>query len=95
MSLGLLHRVLFVPSLQKSLYSLNRVKSIGKCALINDSVIQVVRRLDTSVRIKSFKSGNDFVLDLVPSEYASLADDMHYDFWNTVLGHQFKTEMNQ
>jgi hypothetical protein len=50
----LLSRVLFVPSLWKSLYSYNSVKSIGKCALIDDGVLQVVRTLDRSVVINTF-----------------------------------------
>jgi hypothetical protein len=41
-SVDLLHRVLFVPSLRKSLYSWNSVKSIGKLALIDDGILQVV-----------------------------------------------------
>jgi hypothetical protein len=76
----LLRRVLFVPSLRKSLYSWNSVKSIGKFALIDDGVLQVVRKLDRSVAINAFQSGNDFVLDLEPNESASLADDTDNDF---------------
>jgi hypothetical protein len=38
-SVGLLGRVLFVPSLRKSLYSWKSVKSIGKLALIDDRVL--------------------------------------------------------
>jgi hypothetical protein len=62
------------------LYSWNSVKSIGKFALIDDGVLSVVRKLDRSVVINTFQSGNDFVLDLVPSESGSLADDTDYDF---------------
>jgi hypothetical protein len=94
-SVVLLRRVLFVPSLRKSLYSWNSVKSIGKFALIDDGVLQVVRKLDRSVVINTFQSGNDFVLDLVPSESASLADDTDYDFWHAALGHPFKANVNR
>jgi hypothetical protein len=43
-SVVLLHRVHFVPSLRKSLYSLYSVPSIGKFALIDDGVLQVVHK---------------------------------------------------
>jgi hypothetical protein len=94
-SVVLLHHVHFVPSLRKSLYSWNSVKSIGKFALIDDGVLQVVRKLDRSVVINTFQSGNDFVLDLVPSESASLADDPDYDFWHAALGYSFKANVNR
>jgi hypothetical protein len=87
--------VLFVPSLRKSLYIWNSVKSIGIFALIDDGVLQVVRKLDRSVVINTFQSGNDFVLDLVSSESASLADNTDYDFWHPALGHLFKPNVNQ
>jgi hypothetical protein len=86
---------LFVPSLRKSLYSWNSVKSIGKFALIDDGVLQVVHKLDRSVVINTFQSSNDFVLDLVLSESASLADDTDYDFWYATLGHPFKANVNR
>jgi hypothetical protein len=41
-SVVLVCHVLYVPSLRKSLYSWNSVKSIGKFALIDDGVLQVV-----------------------------------------------------
>jgi hypothetical protein len=91
----LLRRVLFVPSLRKSLYSWNSVKSIGKFALIDDGGLQIIRKIDRSVVINTFQSGNDFVLDLVPSESASLAEDTDYDFWHAALGHPFKANMNR
>jgi hypothetical protein len=94
-SVVLLHRVIFVPSLRKSLYSWNSIKSIGKFALIDDGVLQVVRKSDRSVVINTFQSDNDFVLDLVPSESASLADDTDYDFWHAALGHAFKVNVNR
>jgi hypothetical protein len=94
-SVGLLPRVLFVPRLRKSLYSWNSVKSIGKFALIDDGVLQVVRKLNRSVVINTFQSGNDFVLDLVPNESASLADETDYDFWHAALGHPFKANVNR
>jgi hypothetical protein len=77
------------------LYSWNSVKSIEKFALIDDGVLQVVRKLDRSVVINTFQSGNDFVLDLVPSESASLANDTDYDFWHAALGHPFKANVNR
>jgi hypothetical protein len=42
-SIVLLYRFLFVPSLRKSLYSWNSVKSIAKFALIDDGVLQSQR----------------------------------------------------
>jgi hypothetical protein len=42
----LLGRRLFVPSLWKSLYSWNSLKSIGKFALTDDGILQVDRKLD-------------------------------------------------
>jgi hypothetical protein len=77
------------------LYSWNRVKSIGKFALIDDGVLQVVRKLDRSVVINTFQSGNEFVLDHVPSETSSLADDTDYVFWHAALGHPFKANVNR
>jgi hypothetical protein len=94
-SVILLCQVLFVPSLWKSLYSWNSVKSIGKYALIDDGILQVVRKLDRSVVIHTFQSGNNFVLTLVPSESASLADDTDYDFLHAPLGHPFKATVNR
>jgi hypothetical protein len=79
-SVVLLRRVHFVPSLRKSLYSWNSVKSIGKFALIDNDVLQAVRKLDRSVVVNAVQSGNDFVLDLEQSESASLANDTDYDF---------------
>jgi hypothetical protein len=93
-SVVLLRRVLFVPSLRKSLYSWNSAKSIGKFALIDDGILQVVRKLDRCVVIHTFQSGHDFVLDLVPSESASLANDTDYEFWHAALGHPFKANVN-
>jgi hypothetical protein len=77
------------------LYSWNSVKSIGKFALIDDGVLQVFRKLDRSVVINTFQSGNDFGLDLAPSESGSLADDTNYDFWSAALGHRIKANMNR
>jgi hypothetical protein len=77
------------------LYSWNSVKSIGKFALIDDGILQVVRKLDRSVVINTFQSGNDFILDLVQSESASLADDTDYDFSYTALGHLFNANVNR
>jgi hypothetical protein len=84
-SVVLLHRILFVPSLRKSLYSWNSVKSIEKFTLIDNGVLQGVRKLDRSGVINTFQSGNDFVLDLVLSETASLTDDTDYDFLHATL----------
>jgi hypothetical protein len=74
----LLRRVLFGLSLQKSVYSWNSVKSMGKFALINDGILQVVRKLGRSVVINTFQSGNNFVLDLVPSESPLIVDGTDY-----------------
>jgi hypothetical protein len=41
-----------------------------------------------------FQSGNDFILDLVSNESASLADDMNDDIWHTALGYPFKPNVN-
>jgi hypothetical protein len=94
-SVVLLSRVLFVPSLRKSLYSWNSLESIGKFTLIHDGVLQIVRKLDRSVVINTVQSGNDFVLDLVPSESVSLADNTDYDFWHAALGPPFKANVNR
>jgi hypothetical protein len=94
-SIVLLHRILFVLSFRMFLDNWNSVKSIGKFALINDGVLQAVRKLDRSVVINTFQSGNDFVLDLVLSESALLADDKDYDLWHTALGHPFKANGNR
>jgi hypothetical protein len=77
------------------LYSWNSVKLIGQFALINDGVLQVVRKLDRSVVINTFQSSYDFVLDLVLSKSASLADDTDYDFWHAILGHPLKANVNR
>jgi hypothetical protein len=66
-----------------------------KFALINDGVLPVICKLDRSVVINTFQSGNDFVLDLIPSESASLADDVDYEFWNAAVGHPFKGNVNR
>jgi hypothetical protein len=71
------------------------VKSLGKFALIDHGVLQVGRKLDRSVVINIFQSGDDFVLNLVPSESASLANNTDYDFWHAALGHPFKANVNQ
>jgi hypothetical protein len=94
-SIVLLCSILFVPSLRKSLYSWNTVKSIGKFALIDDGVVQLIRKIHLSVVINTLQSGNDFVLDLVPSTFASLADDTDYDFWHASLAHLFKATVNR
>jgi hypothetical protein len=61
----------------------------------DDGVLQVVHNEDRSVEIYTVYSGNDFVLDRVPSDSASLADDMDYDFWHAALGHPFKANLNR
>jgi hypothetical protein len=58
----MMHRVLFDLSLPKSLYRWNSIKLIGTFALIDDGVLQVVRKLDRSVVINTLRTGNDFVL---------------------------------
>jgi hypothetical protein len=67
---------------------------MGKFALIDDGVLQVNRMFDRSVVITIFQSGNNVVLDLIPSESASIADDTDYDFWHAALDHPFKASMN-
>jgi hypothetical protein len=90
----LVRGVLCVPSLWKCLYSWNSVKSIGKFALIDDGVFEGVRKLDRSVVINTFQSGNDFVLDLEPSESASLGDDRDYDFSHAAVSYPFKANVD-
>jgi hypothetical protein len=90
-----LRRFLFVPSLRKSLYIWNSVESIGKFALVDDGDRQVFRKLDRSVVINTFESATYFVLDLVLSECASLADDMDYDLRHAALGHPFNANLNR
>jgi hypothetical protein len=68
---------------------------IGKFAPIDDGVLQVILKIDRSVLINTLQSGKDFMLDLVLSESASLADDMHYDFWPATLGHPFKANVKR
>jgi hypothetical protein len=63
--------------------------------MIDDGLLQVVRKLDRSVVINTFQSSNKFVLDLVPSESASLANAQDYDFWHAALGHPFKANMDR
>jgi hypothetical protein len=94
-SVVLLHRVLFVLSLRKSVYSWNHVKLIGKFALINDRVLQVVHKSDRSVGINTFQSGNDVVVDLISSESASRADNTDDEFWHSALRHLFKASSNR
>jgi hypothetical protein len=90
----LLLRVSFVPSLVKSFYSSNSVKSIGKYSLITDGVLLRVYKVYRSVIINNVQSGNNFVLALVPNESVLLADEIDYDFWHTALGYPFKINMN-
>jgi hypothetical protein len=77
------------------LYSCNRIKSIGKLALVDDCILQFVCKNDRSLVINTFQSGNDFVLDLVLSESASGARKTDYDFWHPTLGHPFKANVNR
>jgi hypothetical protein len=53
-SVPLLCRYVFIPSLRPCLYRWNSVKSIGKFALIDDGVLQAIRKLDKSVVINTF-----------------------------------------
>jgi hypothetical protein len=71
------------------------VLAIGQFALIINGVLQVVRKLDSSVVINTFQSSNNVVLDLLPTESASIVDNMDYDFWPTALGHHFTAFMNR
>jgi hypothetical protein len=43
--------------------------------MMDDDVLYIVLILDRSVIIHTFRSSNDFVLDLVLSKSASVADD--------------------
>jgi hypothetical protein len=63
--------------------------------LNDDGVLQVVRKLDRFVVINTFQSNNDFGLDLLQCESASLADDTDYDIWHAALGYLFIAKMNQ
>jgi hypothetical protein len=54
MSVVLSHRILIVLSLRRSLYSWKSPKSIGKFPLIDDGILQDVRKLDRSVLINTF-----------------------------------------
>jgi hypothetical protein len=56
------------------------VNSIQKFALIDAGILQVIRKIDRSVVINTLQSGNDWVIDHLPSRSASLADDSDYDF---------------
>jgi hypothetical protein len=49
-------------------------------ALIDDGILQVVRKVDRSVVINTFQSRHDFVFDLELSKSALLANEMDYDF---------------
>jgi hypothetical protein len=77
------------------LYRRNSVNIIVKVVMIDVGVLQVVHNLDRSVVINTFQSGNDFVLDLVLSKSASLADNTAYDFWHAALAYPFKANVNR
>jgi hypothetical protein len=62
---------------------------------MDDVRLQVIRKIDRSLVINTFQYANDFVLDLMPSESVSLADDTDYDFWHAALGHPFKPNVNR
>jgi hypothetical protein len=68
---------------------------IGIFVLIDDGIFQVVHKIDRSVEINTFHSGNDFVLDLVLIESAALANDTDFDFGHAGLGLPFQANMNQ
>jgi hypothetical protein len=93
--LVMLHRVLFILCLRKSLYSWNSVKSIEKFPLIIHGGLQVILKLNRSVVINTFQSANDFDLDIVQSEFASFADDTDYEFWYAAFGHIFKIHVHR
>jgi hypothetical protein len=71
-------RILLVPSLWKSLYIWKSIKSIPKCALLDDSVLWIVHVLFTSVVNYTFQAGNSFFFDLVLDELRFLANDTDY-----------------
>jgi hypothetical protein len=86
---------MFIPSLSKSLYSRIHIKLIGNIILINDGVLQIVRKIERfGVKITS-QFFNYFILDLVPSDSASPALDVHYKFWHTALCDPFQANMSQ
>jgi hypothetical protein len=58
-------------------------------------VLQVVRLLDRSGVLTISQSGNDYVLDLVPSESQSLVHDPDYDFWHPAIAYLFKANVNR
>jgi hypothetical protein len=77
--------ILFVPSLCKSLYKCTSVTSIKKFPLIDDSLLQVIPKLDRSMVINTFQSGNIFILDHILSKSISLDDDTDY-VWILLVG---------
>jgi hypothetical protein len=91
----MLHRVLFVPSLQKSWYTWQSVKSITKFALIYDGTLQVVCKTARSVAINTVQSSNHIGRDHVLSKATSLADDLDHNLGDTTLGHPFRINVNR
>jgi hypothetical protein len=64
-------------------------------ALIDVRGLEVVYKLDRSVVIDTIQSGNDCVLDLVPTESASLADDTNNEFRHPAFGQPEIANVNQ
>jgi hypothetical protein len=53
-----------------------------------------VSKIVRSVEINTFQSSPDFVLDIIPSDSSSLADNSNYDFWHVPVGHPCKAIVN-
>jgi hypothetical protein len=68
---------------------------IGKFALVDVGVLQVVCKIDRSVLINTFPSSNDCVFDLIRSESSSVLYDTDFDFWHAAVGHQIKANVNR
>jgi hypothetical protein len=80
---------------RKCLYSWSCLKSIGNFPLIDYGILQVVHNLDRSIILKRVYSGNDYVFDLVSSEFAFLANDSVYDLWHAAFSHRLNANMNR
>jgi hypothetical protein len=67
----------------------------GTFTLIDDDVFQIVRKVHISGIRNTFQSGYNFFFDLVPSESASLANKLDYEFCYAALGYPFKGHVNR
>jgi hypothetical protein len=57
-------RIVYIPSLAKSLNIRNSIKSKGKFALMDYRVLQVIPKIYRSVVIYTFQSSSDIFVDL-------------------------------